>query len=295
MKDIIYFLAILLLIKSIDIYADDTKSEVIKHKKMSKEEKRIDNCSRYSKEPMMDMNKEELRKILYETLDSTKEFVPEEHKGKNLREVISEIRKVYRKRFDTEMSIVCSEKISEEDKLDLIMEDIYNVCKVGPNRSYVNVHYVNLMRLRIDDNKILNRVLKEISSERSKDECFNKSMVLMLGYMEYGSRDIGDRLIEIFDKDKYNIFRYRALGVFVSYYSDYYTKEELMPYIKKLMKEPYFSICKACDVRPEGCNGLKSYPFRSALKPLLIKYNIKFEYIQLDRCMIGGVPVLIEE
>jgi len=294
MKNISFILVVLLLISSRDIYSDDLKGESPKSKGLSREEERLYYCSRYNNEPMMNMGKDELRRILSDTIDSTKEFDPDEHKGENIREAKINILKMHSKRHDTKMSILCTDKISDEDKLDLIMEDFYNVCKFNPKRPYVNVHYVNLMRLNIDDKKILSRVFGELNGKRAENECFNKSMILMLSFFKYDSREIGDKLINIFDKDKYNSFRLAALEAFIQGYSDYYTKEEMMPYIKKLMNEPYFSICKECDVVPKGCNHVKSYPFRGTLIRLLKKYKIKFEYIQLDECMIGGVPVLTE-
>ena len=295
MRNILYFL-IVLLIGLKNIYSDDIEGGVKRYNEMSKEEEKVYNCERFINEPMMNMGKDELRRTLYDTIDSTKEFDPEEYKGENIREAKIKILKMHSERHDTEMSILCTDKISDEDKLDLIMEDFYNVCKFNPKRPHVNVHYVDLMRLNIDDKKILSRVFGELNGKRAENECFNKSMILMLSFFKYDSREIGDKLINIFDKDKYNSFRLAALEAFIQGYSDYYTKEEMMPYIKKLMNEPYFSICEMCDVVPKKeCLGkMKSYPFRDALVPLLRKYNIKFEYIQLDECMLRGVPVLTE-
>ena len=192
-----------------------------------------------------------------------------------------------------ESALLYGDYFTKEEKYEKIMEYIYRACLLKPYSTGNIVNSTPGLSLVFED--INDRVKKVLEGEYGKNECFRKKMILLLAANKVGGRDIGDMLIEIFDKDKHNEFRSKALEVFVSNYSDYYTKEELMPYIKKLMKEPYFSICKACDVRPEGCSGLKFYPFRDTLVRLLIKYNIKFEYIQLDRCMIGGVPVLVDE
>ena len=296
-KNGIYFLVALFLLKAGYSYSEGLKDEVKGVGFMTKEEEKEYYCSNHMEDLKTEMGKEDFRKALYETLPSIKGFIPEEYKGENKREARIEFMKMRNKRQDTKMLILCTNRISEKDKLDLVMEDIYNACKMAPDIPYINIYYFGLMRLYIDEGKILKRVLEESSSKRAEDECFEKSITLMLAYLSYGSRDIGDKLIDIFDRDRSNTFRLWALEAFIQGYSDYYTKEELMPYIKKLMKEPYFTICKACDVvtGTECIGKMKSYPFRSALKRLLIKYKIKFEYIQLDRCMIGGVPVLVDE
>ena len=181
-----------------------------------------------------------------------------------------------------------------EEKYKKVMEYMYRSCLFKPQSQDNVVGYTPSLSLLFED--LNKRVMMSLNSHYGKNDCFRKKMILILAANKVGGREIGDKLIEIFDKDRYNEFRRKALEVFVSNYSEYYTKEELVPYILKLMKDPYFSICKVCDVVPKKeCLGkMKSYPFRDALVPLLKKYNIKFEYIQLDECMIGGVPVLTE-
>jgi hypothetical protein len=193
-----------------------------------------------------------------------------------------------------ESALLYGDYFSKEEKFKMIIEHMYKLCLVKPYSPANIVNSTPGLTLVFED--LNQRVIKIINDEYGKNDCFRKKMILILAANKVDGREIGDKLIEIFDKDRYNEFRREALEVFISNYSEYYTKEELMPYILKLMKDPYFSICKVCDVVPKKeCLGkMKSYPFRDALVPLLRKYNIKFEYIQLDECMIGGVPVLTE-
>jgi hypothetical protein len=195
---------------------------------------------------------------------------------------------------DAKNALLFGDYFTEDEKYNIIIKYLYEECLVKPNVES-NMDYMarDFVLLFEDWEK---RINNELNSQYGKNDCFRKKMILILAANKVGGREIGDKLIEIFDKDRYNSFRYRALEIFVANYSDYYTKEELMPYILKLMKDPYFSICKVCDVVPKKeCLGkMKSYPFRDALVPLLRKYNIKFEYIQLDECMLRGVPVLTE-
>jgi hypothetical protein len=195
---------------------------------------------------------------------------------------------------DAKNALLFGDYFTEDEKYNITMKYIYEECLAKPNVESNMDYMARDIGLLFEDWE--KRISNELNSQYGKNDCFRKKMILILAANKVGGREIGDKLIEIFDKDRYNEFRREALEVFVSNYSEYYTKEELMPYILKLMKEPYFSICKVCDVVPKKeCLGkMKSYPFRDALVPLLKKYNIKFEYIQLDECMIGGVPVLTE-
>jgi len=289
----IFFLLIITL-PSIPLHSDNKKSSIYGVGLLTREEEQNEYCSRIRDKRLLTLRKEDLKKILDDTLDIKFVGIGRGVDIKNP-EAVENSRKLSL-RQDAKLAILCSDKISEEEKLDILLEDSYNLCVKNPEKIYLGSE-LSLWNVFLDNKKVINRLVEEIDNKKYKiNKCYMKNIIISLGFLKFGGKDIGNMLIEIFDKDESNVFRVEALDIFASKYSDYYTKEEMMPYIKKLMNEPYFSICKVCDVVPKKeCLGkMKSYPFRDALVPLLKKYNIKFEYIQLDECMLRGVPVLTE-
>lgn len=182
--------------------------------------------------------------------------------------------------------IIHSNRFTSDEKMEVVVNEFFYECIYKPYRIRISNSTTEILSENIDN--IAERLNKELKSKYAEDECYRNKIIIALGYLGYGGREIGDEIIKIFD-NPYGEFRISAVNAFgVGKYYKYYSKEEMMPYIRKLAKDGYMTegniLPDVLHPKKECWGKFKRYPVRSYLIGMLKYYGIKFRYVLIDEC-----------
>lgn len=178
--------------------------------------------------------------------------------------------------------IIHSDKFTDDEKYDLIRSEIISSCLANPSKNRFGRFYFETLNKEIKN--FAERFAKELQSEESKDRCFRDKVIIGLGYLGYGGKEIGDELIKIFDSPSGEFRTLAVEATRLGGYTKFYSKEEMMPYFRRLAKDEYFIINKSDNIKKDCWGKEKIFPVRSQLRLLLMHYKVKFKEVKIDEC-----------